>query len=388
MEVPESEVSFWKEKLHQIRASMKNLDGNVGLSADNEGLVLRMANRDHEGAVRLVLDYQAKKIKNLILLDIPKSVDITLENVQQTFFRLEREGMSGVIYLKKDGQIVIRRAFGMANREKGRENTLNTIFGTGSRPIDYTVAAILLLEQEGRLSVNDVITKFIDNVPSDKVSITLRHLMTGRSGLPDFFGTKDDWNQDLAWVDRTTAVNRMMSQKLLFAPGKGEAHSHGAFGLLAAIIEIVSGQEYYTFIREKFLDPAGMNHTGEHGESRGLNEDDFAVGGGPEKVGLPNIPPNWGPTSWLVKGSGGMYSTLDDLLKFYKFIRSGKVLNEKQSRAFRQETVNLDGSMRGFELFSAYAPSGNEVFLFINEMKDQDQLHGLMRPLEKLMFSN
>ena len=82
--------------------------------------------------------------------------------------------------------------------------------------------------------------------------MTIQHLFSGQSGLPDFFDTEEDWDPDLGWVDRETAVQRMLSQELLFEPGTDRSHSHGAFGLLAAIVEIVSGQTYYDFISKNF----------------------------------------------------------------------------------------------------------------------------------------
>jgi len=262
---------------------------------------------------------------------------------------------------------------------------MSTIFGTGSRPIDYTVAAIYLLDQQGFIHLDDEISNYFNAVPEDKSSMTIRHLLTGQSGLPDFFHTDEDWDPDLAWIDRETAVERLLSEKLLFEPGTGHSHSHAAFGLLAALIENVTEKTYFSFLNENFFEPAGMDRTGEYGDKKELAISDFAAGGGPQYIGLPNIPPNWGPTSWLVKGSGGMYSTLDDLLKFYNYIRSGKVLDEKHNKFFDQPTVNVDGSDRGFELFSAYMPPDNEVYLFLNETGNRDKMRQLFRALELLV---
>jgi hypothetical protein len=80
-----------------------------------------------------------------------------------------------------------------------------------------------------------------------------------------------------------------------------------------------------------------------------------------------------------------MYSTLDDLLRFYSYIRSGRVLDEEHNRIFDQPTVNVDGSDRGFELFSAYMPPDNEIYLFLNETGDRDQMRQLFRALERLV---
>jgi CubicO group peptidase (beta-lactamase class C family) len=215
--------------------------------------------------------------------------------------------------------------------------------------------------------------------------MTISHLLNAQSGLPDFFHTNEDWDPDLAWIDRETAVARLLSEELLFEPGTEHSHSHGAFGFLAALIEIVTEKTYFNFINENFFEPAGMVRSGEYGDKKYLAISDFAVGGGPQFIGLPNIPPNWGPTSWLIKGSGGMYSDLDDLLRFYGYIRSGRVLDEEHSKVFHQPTVNVDGSDRGFELFSAYGPPNNEIYLFLNETGDRDKMRQLFRALENLI---
>jgi len=319
--------------------------------------------------------------------DPSASLVLTTGNLEETFKGLEKNGMAGVIYVKINGKELLKQPFGYANKALGIRNKMDTIFGTGSRPIDYTVAAIYLLEQNGLLRLDDPVTRFFSNVPKDKQSVTIRHLLKGQSGLPDFFDTDDDWDPDLAWIPRDTAVNRILAQKLLFTPGTKREHSHGAFGLLAAIVEKAAKMSYYSYIRKYFLDPAGMTRTGEYGESRGLRISDFAVGGGPQVIGVPNIPPNWGPASWLVKGSGGMYSTLSDQLKFYRFIRSGRVLDEKHMARFQQPAFNVDGSERGFELFSAYMPRDTEVFLFLNEPGDRKELRHLFRALVNLVKS-
>jgi len=206
--------------------------------------------------------------------------------------------------------------------------------------------------------------------------------------LPDFPAAATDWDADLGWIDRTEFERRTMAVPLLFAPGEGEAHSHWAFGVLAAIVERVSGQGYYEFLRENFFDPAGMERTGNYGESRGLALADFAVGGG-NRIGLPNIPPNWGPTSWLVMGSGGMFSTLGDLQRFYAYVTSGDVLEPRYVAHFLGTSAQLDGSDRGFELFSfADEERSDQAYVFLNSGGGPGAIRPLMRPLMTLLREN
>ncbi len=80
-----------------------------------------------------------------------------------------------------------------------------------------------------------------------------------------------------------------------------------------------------------------------------------------------------------------MYSTLDDLLRFYGYIRSGKVLDKEHYKIFEQPSVYVDGSDRGFELFSAYKSPENEIYLFLNETGKRDQMRQLFRALERLI---
>jgi len=375
------------DSLKAIRAEMKGLRDGISVEAEPEGLRLIMSDGKAEKHLMIVMDEEAQAISHIYTIKPPDPMIITKENIAETLLQLEKDGAAGLIYVKIDGETIIKSGFGFANKELGIRNDLNTVFGTGSRPIDYTVAAIYLLDQQGLLNIEDNISKYFKDAPKDKAEMTIQHLLSGQSGLPDFFDTEEDWDPDLGWVDRETAVQRMLSQELLFEPGTDRSHSHGAFGMLAAIIEIVSGQGYYEFITRNFFEPAGMTRTGEYGEAKGLAISDFAAGGGPLFVGLPNIPPNWGPTSWLVKGSGGMYSTLDDLLKFYTLVRSNRVLDTEHNKWFINSSFNLDGSDRGFELFSAYLPPNSEIYLFLNNSGNAD-LHQIIRALEQLIQTN
>ena len=371
--------------LREIRKSLENFNDDIAVEGETYGFRMIFSSPKGEKHLKVVLDETIQKIQHLELLKSTNSPLIKIDdnNLEKLFEDMEAEGMSGIIYLKKDGKLKIKKSFGMANRALKVPITSNTVFGIGSRPIDFTQAGIYLLVQEKKIRLQDKIGQYFNNVPTDKQSITIEHLMTGRSGFPDFFHKEEDWDPDLQWISREEAVRRLLSQKLLFAPGTDQRHSHGAFGMLAALIEKVTGMSYYGFLKKNFFDPAGMTRTGETGQRLGLSIEDFAEGGGPNIVGLPNITPNWGPTSWLIKGSGGMCSTLEDLLKFYELVRSGKVLNEKHNTIFRRGSVGMDGSDRGFELFSVYSPSRNtDVYLFINEVKNRSKMRQIIRALE------
>jgi CubicO group peptidase (beta-lactamase class C family) len=373
------------KRLQQIRTDARGLRDGIMVEPAEKGIRLILAAQGKEKRLLILLNKEQEKIADIVSEENPKPLIITDQNISAVFQQLETEGLAGVILLKRKGRLLISRGFGFSNEALQIKNQENTAFCIGSRPIEFTIAAIQLLDQQRKIKITDSIGRYFQNIPNDKRNITIRQLLNGQSGLPDFFHTKDDWDPDLQWISRETAIQRMMNQSLLFAPGTGREHSHAAFVLLAALIDKVSGKSYYEYLREFFLDPAGMNRTGEYGESRGLSVSDFAVGGGPMKMGVPNIPPNWGPTSWLIKGSGGMYSSLNDLLKFYEYIRSGKILDEAHRKYFTSPGMGMDGSDRGFELFSAYLSKDDQLFLFTNKTGSRSQLRQLTKALEKLI---
>jgi CubicO group peptidase (beta-lactamase class C family) len=118
--------------------------------------------------------------------------------------------------------------------------------------------------------------------------------------------------------------------------------------VLAAVVEIASGQPYGEFLRERFFAPAGMTRTGLHEDAERFADDAFAIGYGHDSAGKANIPKYWGPTSWLVMGSGGMQSTPYDLYLWQQAIRSGKTLSPESAAKYFGGGIAAGGDDRGF----------------------------------------
>ena len=281
---------------------------------------------------------------------------ITWDNLEARLEQAVKDGFVGAVLVMRDGRQVLDRAYGMANKDKKIANRPDTIFAIGSTPIDFTRAGILLLEQRGKLSPSDPITDYFDDVPRDKRSITIEQLMTSRSGLQDFLGRPSDPNPDHFYIDRDEGMRRIFEDKLRFKPGEGREHSHAAYGVLAAVIEIVSGQTYQEFTEEHLLKPAGMSDTGFFGEE--YPEDRMAVGYSDFTSGEINAPPYWGPTSWQVMGSGGQFSTTGDMYRWHRALADGKILSgDFLSRYWGPRgTVLAGGDMFGFEIVYTQGP--------------------------------
>ena len=289
---------------------------------------------------------------------------VTWESVEEFLDAAGEEGFEGAVLLSRNGEIILRKAYGLANREKQIKNRTDTIFAIGSAPIDFTRAAILVLQDDKKLSLDDLISKHFDNVPADKNTITIRHLMTGQSGLRDFHELPSDENPDHTWIDREEAVRRIFDQQLLFAPGAGQQHSHSAWVLLAAIVEKASGQSYQEFTKTRLFVPAGMMDTGFFGEP--VAEERIAVGYGEQQSSEPNSPPNWGTTSWLVMGSGGQVSTLDDIFRWEVAMHESDILSDEAKEIYQQQNSGIaaDGDMFGFEFMHSHDPES--LFMVIS----------------------
>jgi CubicO group peptidase (beta-lactamase class C family) len=288
---------------------------------------------------------------------------LTWDNLEARMAAEESAGFSGSLLVVRGDRVVLDRGYGLANREAKIAATPETVYGIGSTPIDFTRAAILLLAQEGKLALADPVTRWFDNVPADKRSITIEHLMQGRSGLQNFHDIPGDRDPDHTWIDRAEAVRRIWAQKLLFEPGKGREHSHSAWGILAAIVELASGQTYPEFTRERLFEPAGMKDTGFFGEP--VAPEKLAIAYGPDSDGTINAPPYWGPTSWLVMGSGGQVSTTRDMQRWIVALREGRILAPEWLEQYwgPPGSAFSGGDMYGYEIMYTRGPSDYMILI-------------------------
>ena len=143
----------------------------------------------------------------------------------------------------EDGKVVLRKGYGMANLELGVPDSPEMVFELGSVTKQFTAAAILLLQERGKLSVEDDITKYLPDFPTHGQTITIEHLLTHTSGIPSYTGLPE-WfakiREDLKPAD---VIALFKDKPLEFNPGERWAYDNSGFFLLGAIIEKVSGQE-------------------------------------------------------------------------------------------------------------------------------------------------
>ncbi len=237
--------------------------------------------------------------------------------------RHTKSGFSGVVFAARGGELIISKGYGLADDAKQIPFADDTVFDIGSITKQFTGAAIVKLESQGKLQVTDTIDKYFDIVPADKRQITLHHLLTHSSGLRDAFG--DDYEP----VSRDEIIKRAMESKLLWAPGTRYRYSNGGYSLLAAIVELVTGNTYDRYLHDALFAPAGMLHTGY--QIPELNPDQLAHGylTDGEDTGTP-VDHAWaddGPY-WNLRGNGGILSTAEDMFRWHQALNGTEVLPE------------------------------------------------------------
>jgi CubicO group peptidase (beta-lactamase class C family) len=275
----------------------------------------------------------------------------------------------GSVLVAKDGAIVFEHSYGWANLEWKVPNTASTKFRLGSVTKQFTAAAILLLEERGKLKLDDPVAKFIPEAPSAWGKVTLYHLLTHTSGIPDFSDFPDYATLKLSPIDPARALERLRDLPLGFTPGEKYSYNNTGYVVLGYVVERVSGQSYETFLRENILKPLKMNDSGYDSNSAVVPR--RASGYAPGPGGLTNAPYI---DMHVPLGSGGLYSTTEDLLRWTQGLFGGKVLSaaslSKMTTPNRdyyalglvvhtvggRKVIEHEGSIEGFNALLAYYP--------------------------------
>jgi CubicO group peptidase (beta-lactamase class C family) len=231
-------------------------------------------------------------------------------------------GFSGALLVAKDGEVLLEKGYGMADLEAQVPNTASTVFTTGSITKQFTAAAILRLEMDGLLSTDDRLSEHLEGVPDDKKDITLHHLLTHTSGIVPSTG------DDFEVLGRDDMVQRAMDAPLAFEPGTRMMYSNAGYSLLAAVVEVVSGQPYEEYLAEHIFGPAGMKMTGYR-----LPDWSRAVVAHWYRGETDNgTPLDKHYPYWNLIGNGGILSTLGDMFRWYEALKGDAVLSEAEKR--------------------------------------------------------
>jgi CubicO group peptidase (beta-lactamase class C family) len=239
-------------------------------------------------------------------------------------------GFSGAISVVKNGETLINKGYGQANKDTETLNNPNTIFDIGSNTKQFTATAILKLVELGKLKLTDSLSQFFKNLPIKKQSITIHQLLTHTAGFSEAIGRDYSSFGKLSKISQKDFFEKLFASKLLSEPGEKYSYSNTGYSILGRIIELTSGQAYEAFLNEHLFTPAGMLQTGyllpkwdtkqmAHGYNRNIMETESTITYYQEA----------GEINWHLKGNGGINATQNDLLLWYKALKTNMILTSE-----------------------------------------------------------
>lgn len=260
----------------------------------------------------------------------------TVKKVENYLAKLDKIGYSGSVLIALNGKPVISRGFGYSDVERKLKNSPNTIFDVGSITKQFTAAAILKLEMQGKLSTEDNISKYFQTTPLDKSNITIHHLLRHSSGL------RGEVGGDYEKITEAEFVAKVLSSPLRFPVGTRFSYSNVGYSLLALIVEKVSGQSYEQYLYENLWKIAGMEITGYTRPN--FDKNLIAVGYRMEKRWGKPTEKEWDKDAPYLhlKGNGGILSTTGDLFKWDQALLTDKILSSEAKQKYYHPALRED----------------------------------------------
>jgi CubicO group peptidase (beta-lactamase class C family) len=268
-----------------------------------------------------------------------------VDRIFAAYDRTDSPGCAVGVY--RDGRVVLARGYGMANLELNVALTPQSVLDIGSTSKQFTATSVVLLAQQGKLSLDDDIRKYIPELPNYGKTITIRHILTHTSGIRDYltlWGLAGVDDADLTTED--DALQLIVRQRELnFMPGEQWLYSNSGFFLASVIVKRVSGKSLAHFAEEQIFRPLGMTHTR-------YNDDHMAV--------IPNRATGYAPrpdggfatsmSNFEQTGDGAVQTSIEDLIKWDENFYHPTVGGDALLKALQTVAVLNDGKKQTYAL--------------------------------------
>jgi CubicO group peptidase (beta-lactamase class C family) len=290
-----------------------------------------------------------------------------MDQIAQSF--VASKAFMGSVLVARDSSVLLSKGYGSANLEWTIPNSPSTKFRLGSVTKQFTAACILLLEERGKLKVEDPVKKHMPDAPASWDKVTFYHLLTHTSGIPSFTGFPDYRSTEAIPSPPEKTVARFRDKPLEFEPGEKWNYSNSGYVLLGYLIEKIGGKTYSQFVQENIFTPLSMKDSGYDSNSAIIER--RASGYSPS----PNGPVNAGFIHMSIPfAAGSLYSTTEDLLRWEQGLFGGKLLSaaslQKMITPFKNDyafglavrtvagrkVIDHGGGIEGFNTHLAYYP--------------------------------
>ena len=257
-----------------------------------------------------------------------------MEQVAQSY--VNNKQFMGSVLVAQNGKLLLNKGYGFANLEWNVPNSPESKFRLGSVTKQFTAACILMLEERGKLKIDDPVKKYMPDAPAAWDKVTIFHLLTHTSGIPSFTGFPDYASTEAIATTPEKSVARFRDKPLEFQPGEKWNYSNSGYVLLGYLIERISGESYSQFVQKNIFTPLGMKDSGYDSNSAIILH--RASGYTPNEKGLINT----GYIDMTIPlSAGGLYSTTLDLLKWEEGLFGGKLISvaslQKMTTPFKND---------------------------------------------------
>src|SRR5579871_4957161 len=306
----------------------------------------------------------------------------SLEAIVQPY--VSAKTFMGTVLVARGNDILINKGYGMANLEWDIPNSPPTKFRLGSITKQFTAACILLLEERGKLKIDDPVKKYMPDAPAAWDKITIFHVLTHTSGIPSFTGFPDYRSTEAFATTPEKLVARFRDKPLDFQPGEKWSYSNSGYVLLGYLIEKLSGESYARFVQENLFTPQGMADSGYDSHAAIIRH--RASGYAPEAGGIVNA----GYIDMTIPhAAGALYSTTEDLLRWERALFGGKVLSaeslRKMTTPFKnnyafglgvketggRKLISHNGGIEGFNTFLGYYPAEKVTVVVLGNLNSR-----------------
>lgn len=294
---------------------------------------------------------------------------------------VDRDEFAGSVLVARDGQVLLDRGYGLANREWGVPNDGDTKFRLASVSKQFTAVAALLLSERGLLDLDAPVKTWLPDAPATWDGVTMRRLLNHTAGIPDFTRFDDYEARKTQAATLDALIARFRDRPLDFQPGEKWAYSNSGYILATAVIEKASGQPYAAFVADNLFAPLGMNDSGYDGHAPVLLR--RASGYAPTARGVVNA--DYIDMS-IPQGAGGLYSTTRDLLKWEQGLFGGKLLRPQSlaqlttpdrnsyalglivAKAGGDDIISHSGGIEGFNTYLAYDAANRTTVVVLGNL--------------------
>lgn len=245
-------------------------------------------------------------------------------------------GFEGAVLVARNGHVIMKQGYGLADRANNIPNTPKTRFRIASISKQFTALAILMLQEEGKLNVNDPVCDYVPNCPESWQDFKIHHLLTHTTGL--FLEMSAFYDEQFPPKPSTPAqiVARIKDYPPMgFTPGESFYYANDNYQVAGYIVERVSGQTYAAFLQERVFGPLNMKNSG------------YTYENGSLAIGYPDAvtpPLSDGIDYSLAYAAGGVYSTVEDLYTYIEALKSGRLLSKTSLNAMFGHYIEAGGS--------------------------------------------